>query len=60
MGSWAPLPGLIEFSADFASELGVSEPALLRCRDIVDILDLVGAGDTSRGQGTGQSKLFDS
>lgn len=42
VGFWDPLPGLAEFSAEYARELRTSEAALLRCRDIVDVLDLTG------------------
>ncbi len=58
VGFWEPLPGLVEFRAEFARELGVSEAALLRCRDIVEILDLAGEGRTSRTHESGQSLLF--
>jgi hypothetical protein len=58
VGSWEPIPRLIEFRAEFARELGVSEIALLRCRDIVDILDLVGGERTSQARDTGQPNFF--
>ena len=58
VGFWEPLPRLVEFRAEFARELGVSESALLRCRDIVEVLDLAGEGQRSDARDVGQSPLF--
>lgn len=58
LGFWSPLPGLPERAAEYAREFGVSEASLGRCRDIVDILDLLGKGRTSRENDTGQPLLF--
>lgn len=59
VGFWEPLPGLVEFRAEFSRELGVSEAALLRCRDIIEVLDLAGKGRTSRSLEAGQPILFE-
>lgn len=42
VGYWERLPGLDEHLAEFAAELGVTEIALGRCHDIVEVLDLTG------------------
>lgn len=57
-GFWEPLPGLPEYTADYARELGISEAALSRCRDIVDVLDLVGEGKTVRTNNSNEPQLL--
>lgn len=59
VGFWEPLPGLNDFPAEFARALGVSEGALLRCRDIVDVLDLTGDRQFSQAIETGSLQLFE-
>jgi hypothetical protein len=58
VGFWNPLPGLEEFRAEYAKELGVSAAQLMRCNDIVDVLDLAGTGRTSRPPDTEHPLLF--
>lgn len=58
VGFWEPLPGLTDFSAEYARELQVPEAALLRCRDIVEVLDLTGDRRFSRPVETGGRLLL--
>lgn len=58
VGFWEALPGLVEHRAAYARELGVSEAALLRCRDIIEVLDLSRERRTSSAQETGPPVLF--
>jgi len=58
VGCWESLPGLQEYTAEYSRELGVSEGSLLRCRDIVAVLDLGGDKRASCASDDGYPSLL--
>jgi hypothetical protein len=58
LGNWEPVPFEKAYSFEIAAALQVGERDLLRCRDISDILSLVGGAECATSGDAGQESLF--
>jgi len=58
VGNWERLPGLFGNAEQLAERLNVPKLALLRCRDITDVLGLMERGPVASGFGSEPSLLF--